>query len=92
MVLMVLAGLWALIRGRITITRAIRLQGRQARLYGGTLLGTALVALPLIDRLLTPMLPTWAVGEGVAPVVVNLLLAGAIIIGLAIPFRERDHG
>ena len=43
MVILTLAGLWALAFGRITITSSLSLEGRRARYYGLALLVAALV-------------------------------------------------
>jgi hypothetical protein len=88
MVIMALAGLWALAVGRITITRSLRLAGRPARLYGATLLGVTLV-LFLLGPLLERAMPSVLGESDAARLGVNLLVAIAIVVGLVLPFREK---
>ena len=83
---MLLAGLWALILGRITITRKLRLRGRKARLYGVTLIAAAFV----VPFLLGPLVPP-TVSEFGGPIglLVSAAVAAAVIVGLALPFRDK---
>ena len=88
MLFMAAAGLWALLRGSITITRSLTLEGRRARLYGATLMGIALV-LFLLSPLLESITPTVFLENDAARILVNVLIAAAVVVGLAAAFRAR---
>lgn len=90
MVLLALAGLWALAMGSITISGSLRLEGRPARLYGATLLAMALL-LFLLSPLIERVTPAVILQNDVARIVVNALIAAAIIVGLVFPFRGRGQ-
>jgi hypothetical protein len=88
MILMFLAGLWALLLGRITITGSLALEGRRARLYGATLIAVGLLLFllgPLIER----ALPVSLLENDAARMALNAVIAGAVIVGLVFPFRAR---
>ena len=87
MLLLAIAGLWAVWRGSITITESLSLRGRPARLYGGTLLVAAVVLLllsPVLERV-TP--ETLFVNAG-ARIAVNAAMTAALVVGLVFPFRR----
>jgi hypothetical protein len=88
MILMVLAGLWALAFGGITITGNLRLEGRRARLYGTTLLGVGFL-LFLLGPLLQRATPSMILANDAARIALNTLITGALIVGLVFPFRAR---
>jgi uncharacterized membrane protein len=89
MVLMILAGLWALILGRLTITESLSLDGKRARLYGATLIAFALLVMSWLGPLIGRQLPASLRENDVASIVVNAVVAAAIIVALTIPFRDR---
>jgi hypothetical protein len=88
MLLLAIAGLWAIGRGSITITESLSLQGRPARLYGATLLAVAVV-LFLLSPLLARATPELLLRNDAARIAVNAVIAGALVVGLVFPFRRR---
>jgi hypothetical protein len=94
MLLLALAGLWALIFGRITITGSLSLEGRRARFYGLTLL----VAAPIygvlggiVGGVIAGLAPGLAANE-VLGMVVRFGFLIVIIVGLVPLFREKPAG
>ena len=90
MLLLVLAGLWAIWRGSITITESLSLQGRPARLYGGTLLAVAVVLL-LLSPVLERVTPEVLFRNAGARIAVNAAIVAALVVGLVFPFRRRGN-
>lgn len=88
MLLLALAGLWAVWRGSITITESLSLQGRPARLYGVTLLALA-VALLLLSPVLERVTPDMLLGNAAARLAVSAAIVAALMVGLVFPFRRR---
>jgi hypothetical protein len=94
MLLLALAGLWALVFGRITITNSLSLEGRRARYYGVALLVAALVYGVfggLIGMAVADLAPALAANE-VLSMVVRFAVILAIILGLVPVFREKPAG
>jgi hypothetical protein len=94
MVILTLAGLWALAFGRITITSSLSLEGRRARYYGLALLVAALVYGLLggiVASVIASLAPTLAANE-VLGMVTRLGFLIAIIVGLVPLFREKPAG
>jgi hypothetical protein len=89
MVFLAVVGLWAMWRGSITITESLRVEGRQARLYGVTLLASS-VALLLLAPALQSVLPGAVQQNAGARIAVQAAIVAVLIIGLALPFRSRD--
>lgn len=87
MLLMLLAGLWSLVLGRLTLSGRLRLEGPAARLYGAILVAVALVGLPLLSPILTRLLPAPLLANDAARIGLNAVLALLVIVGLALPFR-----
>ncbi len=88
MVFLAIVGLWAMWRGSITITESLRLEGRPARLYGASLMASA-VAL-LFFSPLALVLPEAVLANAGARIAVQAALVAAIVIGLVFPFRQRS--
>ena len=88
MLILAIAGLWALWRGSITITESLSLQGRPARLYGVTLLASAVVLL-LLSPVIARVMPETLVGNAGARIAVNAVIVAALVVGLVFPFRRR---
>lgn len=86
MLLLTIAGLWAIWRGSITITESLSLQGPPARLYGATLLAVALL-LSLFSPLL--VMPEMVVRNDAARLAVEAATTAALLVGLVFPFRRR---
>ena len=94
MVLLALAGLWALAVGRITITSSLSLEGRRARFYGVALLVAAL-AYGLLGGLVSAVIAGLAPGLAayeVLGMVARVAFVIAIILGLVPLFREKPAG
>lgn len=87
MLLLVVAGLWAVWRGSITITESLSLQGRPARLYGVTLLALAVVLL-LLSPVLERVTPETLLRNAAARIAVNAVIVAALLVGLVFPFRR----
>jgi len=90
MLLMAIAGLWAMWRGSITITESLSLQGRPARLYGVTLLVLAVVLL-LLSPVLERVTPEPLLRNAAARIAVNAAIVAALVVGLVFPFRRRGN-
>ena len=88
MVLLALAGIWALAMGSITITGRLRLEDRPARLYGATLLGVAAL-LFILAPVLQRITPNFLIANDAARIAVNALVGAALVVGLVFPFRAR---
>jgi hypothetical protein len=84
MLLLVLAGLWALVLGKIQITRSLSLEGTRARWYGVTLL----VIAPIYGFLGALALGVLGVSDAVSMAVRAAILL-AIIVGLVPLFRGK---
>jgi hypothetical protein len=89
MILLAIAGLWAVWHGSITITESLRLEGRPARLYGATLLAVAVV-LVLLSPLLALVTPEMLVRNDAVRLAVNAAITAALLVGLVFPFRRRE--
>lgn len=89
MVFLAIVGVWAIWRGSITITESLRVEGRQARLYGVTLLASS-VALLLLQPVLGSVLPDAVQQNAGARIAVQAAIVAALMIGLVLPFRSRD--
>lgn len=89
MVFLAIVGLWAIWRGSITITGSLRAEGRQARLYGLTLLASS-VALLLLAPVLGSVLPDAVQENAGARIAVQAAIVAVLMIGLVLPFRSRD--
>lgn len=86
MPLMLLAGLWALVLGRLTLSDRLRLEGRAARLYGAILVAVA-GGLLLLSPILTRLLPAPLLANDAVRIGLNAVLSLLVIVGLALPFR-----
>ncbi len=94
MVILALAGLWALAFGRIRITSSLSLEGRRARFYGLALLVAALVYGLLggvVAGVIAGLAPALAANE-VLGMVARVGILIAIIVGLVPLFRDKPAG
>ena len=94
MLLLALAGLWALALGRITITSSLSLEGRRARFYGMALLVAALAYQLLsgpVSAAIAGLAPGLAAND-VLGMVARVAVLIAIILGLVPLFREKPAG
>jgi hypothetical protein len=94
MLVLALAGLWALAFGKITVTGRLSLEGRRARYYGLTLLVAAVVygvVGGLVSTLIASTAPALAAND-VLGVLVRFGIVAAIIIGLVPAFRKKPAG
>lgn len=94
MIFLAIAGLWALVLGRITISDRLSLEGRPARYYGATLLVCAPIygfVGGLASALIAGMAPALAANE-VLGVIVKIAFILAIIVGLVPVFRPKPAG
>ncbi len=90
MVLLIIAGLYALIAGQITIIKSLRLVGKNARIYGGILIAVSIPYSLFASILLSIILPASVLNNDYARPIINLILLVIIAVGLAIPFREKQ--
>lgn len=88
LVLIIIVGLFALIAGKLTITKNLRLSGKNARIYGALLL-VLCVPCFLFGWLLLFIIPPSIFSNVIVMTVFNLVLVLCLVIGLAIPFREK---
>ena len=90
MLLLAIAGLWAIWHQSITITESLSLEGRPARLYGASLLAATAV-LFLLSPLLARLMPEMLLKNDAARIAVNALIAAALAVGLVFPFRQHGN-
>lgn len=88
MVLMMLAGLFALLAGRITISRKLSLSGRYARFYGIALLVAAIPTSIVLSVLAAVILPSSALESSTVSLIVSVIGVVAVVVGLAVPFQK----
>jgi hypothetical protein len=87
MLLLTIAGVWAIWRGSITVTESLRLQGSRARLYGATLLAVAFML-----SLFSPFVrvtPEMFFRNDAVRLAVEAATTAALLVGLVFPFRQR---
>lgn len=63
MTLMVLAGVWALAFGHITITQSLKAKGMEARIFGLALICVAAFGLPHLSAVVDPYMPGFIGGN-----------------------------
>jgi len=88
MVLLILAGLFALIFGKITITKQLRLTGKKARIYGALLLVLSYPLLFITGLLLVPLF-SFMPHSSFLETIFQLVGMSIVAVGLAIPFRDK---
>ena len=91
MVLLIIAGLFALIFGKIGITKEFHLVGKKARIYGVLLMVLAVPYSYVITKVLVYLLPASLLFSSYSKPIIDLILGLAIVIGLAIPFKEKKR-
>src|SRR5262245_15491435 len=94
MLVLALAGLFALVFGRINITSSLSLEGRAARYYGLALQGVVLVygfADGLVTAVLGPVIPQTAI-VGIVEVLVRFAIIVGAIVGLVPVFKPKPAG
>lgn len=94
MIFLAIAGLWALVLGRITISGSLSLEGRPARYYGVALLVCAPVYGFLggvVSALMAGMAPALAAND-VLGMIIKFAFIVAIIVGLVPVFRPKPAG
>jgi len=87
MLILAIAGLWAMWRGSITITESLSLQGRRARMYGATLFAVAAV-LSVIGPFLAPFEPDLLQKNDAARIASDFVFVASVVVGLVFPFRR----
>lgn len=93
MILMMLAGLYALIAGRIAVSRTLALKGRHARIYGVVLLVSAIPVSVALSVLVAAVLPAGVLANDTLALVINLAAVVAVVLGITVPFQrwqDRD--
>ncbi len=79
MSLMILAGVWALAFGHITITQSMKMKGNESRIFGLALIGVAAYGLPHLNEFLVRFMPTFVAGNDAFRSAYELLI-GALAI------------
>jgi len=77
MELMVLAGVWALAFGHLTITHSLKFKGNDARAFGAALIIAAAYGLPHINKFVGGYLPGFAAGNDALRTAYTLLIGAA---------------
>lgn len=98
MVLLIIAGLFALIAGRITIAPKLRLAGKKARTYGMLLLILSIPYSSAVYFVMTKFFPAISTASPFnnqlflpsLDIIIRLLLNILAVVGLAVPFREKN--
>lgn len=94
MIFLAIAGLWALLAGRITISGTLSLEGKPARYYGLALLVVAPIYGILggvASALIAGFAPALAANE-ILGMIVKFGVIVAIIVGLVPVFRPKPAG
>ncbi len=89
MLILIIAGLYALIVGKLTITKNLRLSGKNARIYGVLLLVLCIPYALFATLLLTLIVPASILANAIVARVIDLGVILIIAISLAVPFREK---
>ena len=77
--LMILAGVWALAFGHITITQSMKMKGNESRLFGLVLIGVAAYGLPHLNEFFFRFMPSFVAGNDAFKSAYELLI-GAFAI------------
>jgi hypothetical protein len=88
MLLLIIAGLYALIFAKITITKKLRLRGMRARSYGVTLIILSFLAPKILSYLLNHLLSPAILFNAYFMIIINLVCSISIAVLLAILFKE----
>jgi len=87
MVIMLIAGLWALLVGKISVAPKLTLHGKYPRIYGVALLLSFLPLSIMIGALLFWILPESMEVNEILMKVLNLMMMVLIVVGVAYPFK-----
>lgn len=74
MILIILVGLWALVRGQITILPQLKLVGKQARIYGAAIIFVAFTLLTPLANLVGMLLVSFSATPVVATIATYSLI------------------
>lgn len=94
MILLILFGLWAIISGKVVLTKNIRFIGKKARIYGLLLIVLSFPCSFIASYLLQLMLPASLFANPYASIIINsifIILFTFLLFAvlLAVPFREK---
>ncbi len=87
MFILILAGLFALIFGKITVTQSLALEGKYARLYGLVLLVAAWPVALFMSIILSLIFPTTLL-QGPVGMALGFAIPIGIAIGFVVPFKK----
>lgn len=79
MILVILAGVWALAFGHITITNALKMKGKDARIFGLALILVAAYLLPHLADFINGFAPSFITGNAAFASAFDMLI-GALAI------------
>jgi uncharacterized YccA/Bax inhibitor family protein len=88
MVLLILAGLFALAFGTLSITRTLVLRDKYARLYGVALIVAALPVSAIATALVGAVMPGVVADNGPLAMIISLAVCIVTAVGLAVPFHR----
>jgi hypothetical protein len=88
MVLMILAGIYAMAVGHIAVSRTISLKGRYARIYGLVLVLAAVPTSLALSFLVAALFPASTPVNDVYRMIINVVCLAAIIVVLTLPFQK----
>lgn len=93
MIALILAGLFALAFGKLSITRSLVLRDKYARLYGVALLVAAVPISATAAMLVGALLPGVVAANGPLAMIISLAISIVTAVGIAVPFhrwQQRD--
>ncbi len=88
MFLLVLFGLFAILFGKVAITKSLRLEGKRARIYGLLLIVLTIPYGFVMSAILSPILPV-ALAAGRGKVIVDMFLVLLLAVLLMLLFQEK---
>jgi hypothetical protein len=88
MIILILAGLFALIFGKIAVTRRLALHGKFARLFGVALIILAIPLAMLVSGVFSFLLPSALLENKVLIRILDLIILISAAVGLVYPFKR----
>jgi hypothetical protein len=88
MILLLILGVWALAAGKVTILSGLKLEGKEARMWGAGILVYAFLFHGYTVTLLASILPASLLQVSIFLTVLNISLVIAIAVGMVYLIRQ----
>ncbi len=75
MTLIILAGVWALAFGNISLTHSFKMKGNEARVFGALLIAVAAYGMPYLNGWLSPYMPKFFASNEALRTTYDMLIA-----------------